>query len=395
MSSCILNTIFAFAVALDLTVHVKGQRRLQHEQSSSAAILTLTMTVIFFLCLVAIFCRCCCSGKNRKSLERQKDWNKERKKFKDYSTEWHNSKKKWLKEQKQREKLESDWKEVVDKQTLTLNILTLGITHVTGITKDHQEIERCLRNIRFTKSTIDFANKSQSFLSSIDEARRRLLEDDEEIRKEKEALLSERERLGKQLALVRNTSRASFYSSKEISTCELKIKACDEKLNRCNVKLDEIGKDIRKCERERESVICEIKSCRQKLHLSKRDIETGQERVMRCIEELKSLSSKYAKIIDGVSTGAIAGGGGAALLTAVFATGPAGWIIGTATAGVLLAAGVGGKMIQMSVSEAKKRLEVCEKDLKSCDDIALELQTILNKCIDVLSKLEWILDKEI
>ena len=390
MSFCIdlLNTIIVF-FALTLTVQVKGQQTLQHEQSSSTVFLILGIMTVVFFSLMAILYDSSLNISKRKNSE---EWNKERKKFKDYSTKWHNNKKKWLEEQKQREELEKKWKELVDKQTLTLNILTLGITHVTGITKDHQEIERCLRNMKFTKSTIEFADQSKEFLSSLNEARRQLLEANEEICREREALLSEREKLGKQLTFFRSTSQASSFSSKEISSCEIKIKACDEKLDRCNIKLDEIGEDIKKCEHERESVIREIKSCRQKLHLSKRDIETCQERVMRCIEELKSLSSKYTKIIDKVSNGALAGGGGAVVLTAVLATGPAGWIIGTATAGLLFAAGISGKMIQNSVSEAKERLEVCENDLKNCDDIALELQNILDKCIDVLSKLEQIIE---
>lgn len=328
------------------------------------------------------------------SVNSSKDWEEQRSKFSELSMQWHSNKDTWWTQQEERERLQKEWNELVATQKATLNFLTLGITYVTGITDDQVEVENVLRNLSYTQNTVAFARKSKEFLDSVREYREELSQRRDNIAGSHEQLLLEdKERLESALRDYDIAAQANQFSSDEMSACRRTIDTTDIKLSDCNRTLDEIEDEMKKCESLERSVLNEIKSCDRQLRLSAKEIENGQNRVMRCIDQLKELSAKYSKIAIGAGVGSVAAGATAAGVTLAMASGPVGWIIGGTAAAVAFGVGVGGLAREISVQKAKERFQVCEDDLKKTDNIVQILKDILYDCSSVLKELETIIMK--
>ena len=332
------------------------------------------------------------------------EWKCQRGLFNEFSDEWHKSKREWINVQQRKEELQKDWNNLVDTQVPTINLLEKGIAYIVGATDDKIELERYLRSIgdlQVAKKNIQFAKESKSFLEAVLTQRKRLSDKLEDTQRETELLMQERKDLSDTNSMYGETNMTSQFSMDEIDSFESKITSCDQKLQICNSQLDDIEKDIKRCESDRQSVIHEIKVCSLSLKKSQQDIDAREKMVQKCISQLQSLSAKYSKITQAVSTAAtVAGSTGYIALAAIAIpalAGPIGWaaIAGGALLATASTAAVGvgalGFRKEYHVQQGRDRLNECEQQLKECGDISNCMQDVLVKCREVLDELESII----
>ena len=195
-----------------------------------------------------------CEDMANKGLGSNKGWNEQRSNFNDLYKQWQSNKEEWWIQQKERERLQKEWKALVEKQQVTLNVLTLGITYVTGVTDDHVELENILRNLEYTKNSVVYAKKTKEFLASLRKYKTELSQKRHNIH----PLSTDRDFL---LDASRDHDilmKANRFYDEEMNACRKKIDSCDTKLVSCNSKLDEIEDEMRRCESLERDVLNEI-----------------------------------------------------------------------------------------------------------------------------------------
>ena len=181
----------------------------------------------------------------------------------------------------------------------------------------------------------------------------------------------------------------SFY---DMDAARQRIDSSDDKLSVCSKYLKEVEEEITNCEQIRETVVSDFKSCNHELSTSAEELQNNQERVVQCINALKSLSSKYTGYSLAVSGTMATLGVAAAVGTVAVATGPVGIIVGTIAALAGLGWGGNGLLNELVISRTKEKLYKCEEDLKKCDNVVATLKDVLKECTVVIQELQTILE---